>query len=773
MVDRIDILRVERFEREDPAAPLVVERKVALPQHRILEIGIGNGDIALHGFIRCWPVLLYISSKAQLMTIVISDTVNLADILGNTSKQTAVVTRLIRNPDIGRRTREETRTAAQLQRTVFERFPVEAHARRELRMHARIFRDVDLDAIPIGVGCDRGILLQVGQENRHVDTQTVGQREAVAGRPLVLHIEAELQYVDFGEGETAVGSKRIALLELRLPRTCTVGKTAVDGIEAPLRRIIRANIESVHIAVRSHVILRGQHVELEVVDRREDPRARIVLREAVLERTIVRLRADGDLVTAVVHREVVLNLEDVGIELIVVGVGLGTEDRIARSVFEDVDLREETAVHVAIVAQTRVSHLQRVGHVVVDRRVPVGHDDVEIVVRAVVARREGHGIGVGAASVGRSARRRRCVRIIGFQVVVLQREGIPIVDIPVDTRRKTIGPRLGLRQIVTARIVVELIAEKFGQIVQIGSRDTRIGQTVRDRFVLTVQLAVDEEEELVLHDRAAQAHTVLTIGELRHLTDIVAHAVALQLGTLGIHIGRSVPLVGTRLGHRVDTAAREAAVAHVVGSDHHLHLLDRFERDGLRTLGAQRRRQAERVVERRTVDGHVVETIRRTGEILTARHGRQFDEFIERTARRRQFLHHFERHDLLRARAVGIEDRIGLAYDHHFADRLRVFAQHEVQRSLLADGQIDSLDLFRIAADKADLHIVRTSHTHTAQVELAVACRCRSILRTRRRMHGDDRRTDDRLAVGVGDATAHARRRHLCRSRTECEQRQK
>ena len=410
---------------------------------------------------------------------------------------------------------------------------------------------------------------------------------------------------------------------------------------------------------------------------------------------------------------------------------------------------------------------------VVDRRVPIGHDDVEIVVRAVVARREGHGIGVGAASVGRSARRRRCVRIIGFQVVVLQREGIPIVDIPVDTRRKTIGPRLGLRQIVTARIVVELIAEKLGQIVQIGSQDTRIGQTVRDRFVLTVQLAVDEEEELVLHDRAAQAHTVLTIGELRHLTDIVAHAVALQLGTLGIHIGRSVPLVGTRLGHRVDTAAREAAVAHVVGSDHHLHLLDRFERDGLRTLGAQRRRQAERVVERRTVDGHVVETIRRTGEILTARHRRQFDEFIERTARRRQFLHHFERHDLLRARAVGIEDRIGLAYDHHFADRLRVFAQHEVQRSLLADGQIDSLDLFRIAADKADLHIVRTSHTHTAQVELAVACRCRSILRTRRRMHGDDRRTDDRLAVGVGDATAHARRRHLCRSRTECEQRQK
>lgn len=99
MVDRIDILRVEGFEREYPAAPLVVERKIAFPQARILEIGIRHGDLGtgigrLGGFVHI-GVLIDAAQETEIFQ-------RLAFHVDRPEKH-AVVARLIRNPDIGRR----------------------------------------------------------------------------------------------------------------------------------------------------------------------------------------------------------------------------------------------------------------------------------------------------------------------------------------------------------------------------------------------------------------------------------------------------------------------------------------------------------------------------------------------------------------------------------------------------------------------------------------------------------------------------------------------
>ena len=82
-------------------------------------------------------------------------------------------------------------------------------------------------------------------------------------------------------------------------------------------------------------------------------------------------------------------------------------------------------------------------------------------------------------------------------------------------------------------------------------------------------------------------------------------------------VGGAVERVAAALRDRVDAAAGESALPHVVGRDDELNLLDGVEADRLRAglaAGRAGRRQAEHVVADRAVDLHVVVAVVAAGD---------------------------------------------------------------------------------------------------------------------------------------------------------------
>src|SRR5581483_6810790 len=104
----------------------------------------------------------------------------------------------------------------------------------------------------------------------------------------------------------------------------------------------------------------------------------------------------------------------------------------------------------------------------------------------------------------------------------------------------------------------------------------------------------------------------------------------------------------------------EVPLTDVERRDAHLHLLDRFERNR-RNAGASARltlAEAERVVERRSVDLDVVQAVVLAGEGVAARLRSEPSQIADAAADRRETLDVLPR-DLRRgARAARAEDRI-------------------------------------------------------------------------------------------------------------------
>mgnify|MGYP007047245068 CR=1 FL=1 len=150
-----------------------------------------------------------------------------------------------------------------------------------------------------------------------------------------------------------------------------------------------------------------------------NPRTRIVLSETILKGTIVTLRSNRNLMFAKIHQEVILYLPDISVQLVIIGVCLGSESCISIvATIQDIHLREVTAIHIAIITQTGITDLQIVRHTVINGRIQVGHPNIEVIIRPVERRRERNSERIRSTSVIRRTRSRRVIRIKRFQIII-------------------------------------------------------------------------------------------------------------------------------------------------------------------------------------------------------------------------------------------------------------------------------------------------------------------------------------------------------------------
>ena len=168
-----------------------------------------------------------------------------------------------------------------------------------------------------------------------------------------------------------------------------------------------------------HVLFCSQYVELKIIDRVKYPRTRIVLSETILKGAIVTLRSNRNLMFAKIHQEVILYLPDITVQLVIIGVCLGSESRISIVItIQDIYLREVTTIHIAIITQTGITDLQIIRHTVINGRIQVGHPNIEVIIRPVERRRERNSERIRSTSVIRRTGSRRVIRIKRFQIII-------------------------------------------------------------------------------------------------------------------------------------------------------------------------------------------------------------------------------------------------------------------------------------------------------------------------------------------------------------------
>ena len=293
--------------------------------------------------------------------------------------------------------------------------------------------------------------------------------------------------------------------------------------------------------------------------------------------------------------------------------------------------------------------------------------------------------------------------------------------------------------------------------------DTVLGRTPLDDFRrVRGAFGIDEEEQLVLDDRAAQGEAVRGLAFRRALEVHAVHPVTVHVLVLVIDIGRSLERVRTGLGDGVDTAADEVGLTDVIRGHDHLHFLDRVDGDGV-AAARKGRRQTEVVVHVRAVHGEVGGTSRAAGEVhpVTAV-GRQLGHVGEAPADGRH-LDHLAGGDV--GRCAGLLHRRelggGSGDDHGFGEELRGLRQLRVQ--VVGFGQLEGdirvIDL--LVTQAGDLDPVGAAGTHTLDGVEAITVRHRTVGGPGRLVDGHDGGADDRLPVLVHHASAEGRRRHL------------
>ena len=187
-----------------------------------------------------------------------------------------------------------------------------------------------------------------------------------------------------------------------------------------------------------------------------------------------------------------------------------------------------------------------------------------------------------------------------------------------------------------------------------------------------------------------------------------------------IRVGRALEIVRATLGHGVDIGPGEAALAHVVGGQAHLNLLDGVERYELRVRLAARggRVEPERVVEDGAVKREVVMERVATTETLAAGPGCEACKIFLRAADSGQ------RADGCRAdisdgpRAVGIDLAVAVGSHHHFAKLLSVaLTQGHARLIRFAQHQLNVIFDERFVAHKRDFDLIAPPNPQVRQIE--------------------------------------------------------
>ena len=166
---------------------------------------------------------------------------------------------------------------------------------------------------------------------------------------------------------------------------------------------------------------------------------------------------------------------------------------------------------------------------------------------------------------------------------------VVLVDVPVYASHEFPVWRTERITLISARIIAilvnevgsYLIEESSGRTCDIRSRSPVFTNhaaafaryLVRTRNIVGSIFEIDEEKELVFHNRASEADTCgIVEGPAVSKLDIT-YAVALQLVACKVVVQGECPLVGTALGDSIDGAAGKTRLAYVKRSDVHGHLL--------------------------------------------------------------------------------------------------------------------------------------------------------------------------------------------------------
>ncbi len=352
-------------------------------------------------------------------------------------------------------------------------------------------------------------------------------------------------------------------------------------------------------------------------------------------------------------------------------------------------------------------------------------------------------------------------------VVVTEHHLVIVVDVPVEACQNVRRPSLGGVLAEIGRIVTRQSLVLFADLRELllsGEAFDVVRIVNRRGGLVLVVLAAYEEEQLVLYDGTAEGHAIGLGGLLGIL--LAFGAFAHQVVVFIIGIGRTAERVVTRLGHRVDTAARETALANVVRGDYHLNLLDGLHRDGvgarLAAVGS-RSGEAEHVVRHGAVDLERVVTVVGSRErdsarraLGRARQGAEARDVRYAAVDRRQILYHAAREVRGGSRLIGVEAAVGRAYDHDGVELLSLLELH-VERTGLAEAEGNAGQLHRLVSHIRNGKRVGTARTHTLQVVASVGIGDCAVLRSRRSVHGDDGGSHQRFALLVGNLTVHAR----------------
>ena len=225
-----------------------------------------------------------------------------------------------------------------------------------------------------------------------------------------------------------------------------------------------------------------------------------------------------------------------------------------------------------------------------------------------------------------------------------------VSDIPVQT-----GQEAGVRFIAgevgdRTRIVVILLHQVVLDTLHVGNSGARyvaagflsVGAcAVGSHFAgMCLMLEIDEEEEFVPDDRAAEGETIDGAAVVGLDAEFLAvDAVAAEVLVSMVDVGRTLEVVRTGFCDGVDTAADEVGLTDVEGRHHNLHLVNCIERDRIAAAG-KAGGESEVVVEVRAVDGEVGAAAVGTGEAHAVGIRRQLDDVGDRTVHGRHGRNH-------------------------------------------------------------------------------------------------------------------------------------
>ena len=484
---------------------------------------------------------------------------------------------------------------------------------------------------------------------------------------------------------------------------------------------------------------------------------------------LLDVAAEGDRVVLRELRHAVLQLERVVAEQIERRERLVAERRVraARAVADD-DEREGR--HLALVAAALVlmrhADEQVVRHVAAEHRVPLADARTQVLQDLVVRVGEGEELRrVGLArraERGRSRLRHVAARV---ELVVAERDLVRAVDVVVALHHPRLARR-HLRNVVErARVVVDVGRQKVAQGAQVRRQHTRgvaadrraarIGLKRRERARILLLLVRAEREQTVLDDRPAGPHAGRVGGEGTRIDRLPGRVGADERLVACAVVRRRRERVRPAARDGVDAGADEVSLPHVVRRDVHLHLLDRLERNrcDARAVAdaAGRGAEAERVVEVRAVNRHIVRAVVLSGEGARAAVLRRQTRDVGDAARNRRQRGEILAHD--RRRGAGVrraEDRIARADD---GDRLGQGRDLQGELDVLRDAEGQRDVVLHLGREPAELRgdRVRSTDAHARNREAAVSLRDRFVRRARRLMHRGDARARDDTARRVLD----------------------